>query len=660
MHLRYLTYIILIFMAVLISRVTSAQEKRLKRADAIYEAGEYHRAAEAYKSVLDKLSTSEERVSVYFKMGNAYYLSGSYRLARTYLHRVIRYDKSNREAYLKLGEVYRLSDKYEDALEVYNEYQNLNGKDSVFQKKIEETKMAQEWKDIKTRFKVKEARDFNTRADDFTTSVVEKDGYDHVFFASTRKGVTGKDKSDITGDRFSDIFVSKKNRKGEWDEPQLLDSLNSPYDEGAPCLLESGSQMYFTSCQVEKNKKKGCQIYKISKTGTEWMNPERVSIVPDTVSVGHPSLTPDQNRMYFASRKQGGYGGADIWYVEKENGDWGKPINAGPEINSPYDELFPYVLDDSTLFFSSEQYPSMGGLDLFKAKKISRYRWKVENMKPPFSSPGNDFGIYYYKNADKGYFTSDRDGSKGQDIYFFEKPPLKFALEGYVTDKDTEAVIDSAVVHLIGSDGTMFTDTTDAETGYFYFNLKPNTEYVYVVHEEGYFNGKARLTTDTLYYDHTFVHHVKLESYQKTFEIPNIEFEFGSFALTDKAKHSLDSVVELLNNNPNLVIELSAHTDMIGTDEDNMELSKKRADAVADYLISKGIAPGRLQTRGFGESQPIVIDEQHNEYDWLEEGDVLTPEFIEQLSEEQQKIANQMNRRTEFRVIQNDYIPSLD
>lgn len=637
-----------------------AQERRLKKANAIYEAGEYHRSVEAFKSVLDKLSSREQRAPVYFKMGNAYYLAGNYRLARTYLHRTTRYDEANREAFLKLGEVYRITDKYEDALEVYNEYQEINGKDSVFEKKIEATKLAMEWKDIKTRFKVNTVRDFNTRDDDFTPSVVEKDGYDHVYFASNRKGVTGKDKSDITGNRFSDIFVSKKNRKGEWDDPKSLDSLNSPYDEGSPHLMEGGSQMYFTSCQSEKGEKLGCQIYQISKSGTEWLNPERVPLVPDSVSVGHPTVTPDGNRMYFAARKTGGYGGADIWYVEKEDGDWGEPKNIGADINTPRNEMFPYIRDDSTLFFASNQHPSMGGLDLFKAKRVSRYGWEVENMKPPFSSPGNDFGIYYYKNKEKGYFTSDRSGAKGEDIFYFEKPPLEFALEGFVTDKDTEEVIDSAVVHLIGSDGTMFTDTTDAESGYFSFELKSKTDYVYVIHKDGYFNGKARITTDTLYYDYTFEHHVQLENYRKTFEIPNIEFEFASFDLTDAAKHSLDSVVNLLNDNPNLVVELSAHTDMIGTEEDNLELSKKRADAVADYLVSKGIAESRLETKGFGESQPIVIEDEHQKYDWLEEGDVLTPEFVEELTEEQQEIANQMNRRTEFRVIKNDYIPSLD
>ncbi len=660
MHLRYLTYIILIF-TLSFSLPLKAQEKRMQKADAIYEAGEYYRCIDRYQRVLKKLNTRDERAPVYFKIGNAYYLSGNIRRARTYLFRAAKYDESNKEAWIKLAEVYRLMDKYEDAIEVYDEYTEINGADSVVDIMRESTKLAMEWKTAKTRFEVSDVRDFNSRDDDFTPGVVEKDGFDHVFFASTRKGVTGKKKSDITGERFSDIFVSKKSRQGDWSDPKNLDSLNSEWDEGTPELFANGSSMYFTSCQVEKGQKLGCQIYEISKSGSDWMNPERVPIISDTVSIGHPALSPDGERLYFSARKDGGYGGADIWYVEKEDGGWGKPKNLGPDVNTPNDELFPYMRNDSTLYFASNQLPNMGGLDLFKAVKTSAYKWRVNNMKPPFSSPGNDYGIYYYKEEDKGYFTSDRPGSKGADIYYFEKPSLKFDIEGFVIDKDTEEPIDSAVVHLIGSDGTMFTDTTDAYDGFFSFNLKSNTDYVYVVHKDGYFNGKARFTTDTLYYNHTFEHEVELETYNKTFEIPNIEFEFGSFDLTDAAKHSLDSVVELLNDNPNLVVELAAHTDMIGSDEDNMKLSEKRAEAVSAYLQSQGIPAGRLSTEGFGESRPIEADEElARQYDWLEEGDVLTPGFVENLSEEQQEIANQMNRRTEFRVTANDYIPNLD
>ncbi len=660
MSLRYIKYVFIALILVQ-SLPSNAQEKRIEKADAIYEAGEYHRAIDRYKRVLKKLTTRDERAPFYYKLGNSYFMSGNIRRARTYLRRASKYDEANRDAWLKLGEVYRRMDKYEDALETYREYIQINGQDSVIQKMIESTELAMEWKDIQTRFQVNEMRDFNTRDDDFAPGVIEKDGFDHVFFASTRKGVAGKRKSDITGERFSDLFVSKKDRKGRWSEPEKLDSLNSEFDDGAPEMFGNGSSMLFTSCQKEKGIKKGCQIFKISKSGNDWMNPERVPLVPDSVSVGHPTLSPDGNRMYFSSRKDGGFGGADIWYVEKEDGSWSRPKNLGPTVNTPNDELFPYMRNDTSLYFSSNRQPSMGGLDLFVATKKSSYKWKVDNMKPPFSSPGNDYGIYYYKNKEKGFFTSDRPGAKGDDIYSFEKPPLKFALEGFVSDKDTEEPIDSAVVHLIGSDGTMFTDTTDAVDGFFSFSLKSNTEYVYVVHKDGYFNGKSRFTTDTLYYDYTFTHEVELETYNKTFEIPNIEFEFASFDLTGKAKHSLDSLVGILNDNPNLVIELTAHTDMVGSEENNIELSQKRAQAVAEYLQEQGIPEGRMSTRGKGESEPIVVDENEaTEYDWLEPGDELTPEFIESLPEEQQDIANQRNRRTELRVIANDYIPILD
>jgi peptidoglycan-associated lipoprotein len=151
-----------------------------------------------------------------------------------------------------------------------------------------------------------------------------------------------------------------------------------------------------------------------------------------------------------------------------------------------------------------------------------------------------------------------------------------------------------------------------------------------------------------------------LETYNKTFEIPNIEFEFGSKELTPLAKYSLDSLTQVLNDNPNIIVELAAHTDMIGSEENNMILSHERAKAVRLYLISRGILAGRLTTVGYGESRPIEIEEEQPRYDWLKKGDVLSPEYVENLTDEQQEVANQLNRRTELRVIAHDFVPSLD
>ncbi len=675
MQTQYIRYIFILLLLVFVAQIdTSAQvrrrkskgkyhrlQKRIKKADEFYDNGEWIESIRRYKALVRKIKGRGVKAPIYYKMGNAYYQSYNYKKARTYLKRSIKYDTQNRDAWIKLAECLKVTEKFDEGIALCDDYFDKVGEDSLMQVIKTSFYTAQEWMQVPTRFAVTPVRKFNSKDNDFSPFVVEKDGFDHIYFSTNRKGVKGKKQSQITGQRFSDIMVSKMNRQGKWEDLTSLDSLNTDFDDGTPFVVNSGAQMFYTACLVEKNQKKGCQIYQASKSGKDWMNPERLAIVGDSISVGHPCFSPDGNIMYFAARMTGGFGGSDIWYVEKDGGNWSKPKNMGQDINTPYDEMFPFMRADSTLYFASNRIPNMGGLDLFQAKKVKNsYKWTVENMKYPFSSAGNDFGIYYYANEDKGYFTSDRKGSKGEDIYFFEKPPLKFNLEGFVKDKETLAVVDSAIITLIGSDGAMFSDTSDVNDGFFEFKLKPNTEYVFVVNKTGYFNGKARFSTDTLYFDHNFEYEILLESYNKTFEIPNIEFEFASKELTALAKHSLDSVTQVLIDNPNIVVELAAHTDMVGTDESNMKLSRERADAVKKYLVENGILDGRLTTIGYGESRPVEIVKNHPTHTWLKRGDVLNPQYIESLTDEQKEIANQLNRRTELRVIGHDFVPTLD
>lgn len=674
MQVRFIKYIFLsLLIFVLFSSVAQAQksnpnkksrpdkvERRLTKADEFYFGGEFDESIRRYKKLLKKMTGRNQKAPVYYKIGDAYYQIYDYRKARTYLKRAAKYDLSNREAWVKQAECLKILEKFDEAIAVCDEYIQVVGPDTVIDAVKLSVNKTQEWIDLPTRYNASPVRKFNTRDNDFSPYVVEKDGFDHIYFSTNRKGVLGKRKSQINGQRFSDIMLCKKNRQGEWDDLETLDSLNTEFDEGTPALINSGATMYFTACKIEKGKPLGCQVYTIVKTGSEWLHPERVPIVGDSISIGHPAFSPTGDKMYFSARMTGGFGGADIWYVEKDGGDWSKPKNMGPYVNSYKDELFPFMRADSVLYFSSDRSPNMGGLDIFAATPDGKYRWVVKNMKPPFSSAGNDFGLYYYADEEKGYFTSDRKGSKGEDIYFFEKPNLNFSIEGFVKDKDTGEVVDSALVHLIGSDGTIFTDTTSEEEGFFDFKLKPNTDYVFVVHKTGYFNGKARLTTDSLFFDNLFEYEILLESTNKVFDIPNIEFEFGSRKLTPLAEHSLDSLIQVLNNNPNIIVELSAHTDMIGSEENNMKLSLDRAESVRSYLNSHGIMAGRMTTKGYGESKPVEILENNPKYDWLFKGDVLTPEFVDKLTKEKQEIANQMNRRTELRVIGHDFVPSLD
>lgn len=651
-------------MTVLISIFGSvaAQDKKLKKADDIFESGEYFRAITEYNALMKKIDNKSQKNEIYFKIGECYFMIGEYKKARTNFKKTAKVDDFEFVSKIRLAEIEIQEGTYEDAVAFYNQALEISPNDSIALKGIESANLAIEWLTLPTRYKIDKAKYLNTKKNDFSPSVDEKSGYDHVYFSSTRDEAKGKKTSGITGEKFSDIFITKFDRKQEWTDALPLDSVNTLFDEGTPCIFDGGRKFYYTSCRAEKGKKIGCQIYEAMKVEGEWMNPVNLNLTADTISIGHPAVSPDGNIIYFSARMQGGFGGADIWFVEKGSEGWSKPKNMGPAINSTGDELFPFMRADETFFYSSTKHPTMGGLDIFIAKKNEKGRWESENMKPPFSSNGNDFGVYYYATEDKGYFTSDRKGSKQEDIYWFVKPPLEFKLSGIAKDKDNMTVIDSCVVMMFGSDGSVFRDTTSVSgsAGKFDFKLKPKTDYVFVVTKDGYFNGKSRFTTDSLEFDKTFEYEILLESLNKTFEIPNIEFEFGKWELTGSSKHVLDSIVRIMIDNPYLIIELSAHTDMIGSEESNMELSQKRANSVTEYFSGKGIPEGRLIAKGYGKSQPKVIRTSDPRYSFLPKGTALTESFVNGLPPEQQVVANQQNRRIEMKVISNDYVPSLD
>jgi peptidoglycan-associated lipoprotein len=660
--MRKIIKIILIISLIFAGFATYGQEKRLKKADEIFEAGEYYRAIQEYNAVMKKVDNKSQKNEIFFKIGECYYMIGDYKKARTNFRKTAKVDDFEFISKIRLAEIEIQEGTFEEAILIYNEALTISPNDSIALKGIESANLAITWLTAPTRYKIDKAKQFNTKHNDFSPSVDEKDGYDHVYFSSTRDESKGKKTSGITGEKFSDLYITKFDRKGEWTDAIPLDSLNTEFDEGTPCVFEDGRKFYYTSCKAEKGKKMGCQIYEAAKIEGEWMNPTNLGIVPDSVSIGHPAVSADGNTIYFSARMQGGFGGADIWYVENGDEGWTKPKNMGPAINSTGDELFPFMRADGTFFYSSTKHPTMGGLDIFIATKNEKGRWESENMKPPFSSNGNDFGVYYYSNEDKGFFTSDRKGSKQEDIYWFVKPPLEFKLTGTPKDKDNSNVIDSCLVTLFGSDGSVFRDTSSVAgtAGKFDFKLKPKTDYVFVVTKDGYFNGKSRFTTDSLEFDKTFDFEILLESLNKTFEIPNIEFEFGRWDLTESSKHTLDSLIKIMVDNPYLIIELSAHTDMIGTEEANNELSQKRANSVTDYFKNKGIPEGRLIAKGYGKSKPKVIITPDPRYSFLPTGTILSEDFVKKLPPEQQQVANQQNRRIEMKVISNDYIPSLD
>ena len=261
---------------------------------------------------------------------------------------------------------------------------------------------------------------------------------------------------------------------------------------------------------------------------------------------------------------------------------------------------------------------------------------------------------------ERGYFSSTRKGRGNDEIYMFLLPPLKFNVIGEVKDDKTDEALENAVVKSIGSDG-ITVETTTLDDGSFRFMLKPNTDYVFVASREGYLNGKERETTKGQEKSNDFRTVIYLSNIRETIELSNsnVFYDFARWDLRPEAMVSLDKLIETLADNPTITIELMSHTDNRGQEEDNIELSQKRAQSVVDYLIERGIDPARLSAKGYGEGMPKVITKRdNNTNNFLREGAELSEAYINSLPATQQEVAHQLNRRTEFRVLRTDYKPS--
>ncbi|MEF8983241.1 MAG: OmpA family protein, partial [Bacteroidales bacterium] len=400
----------------------------------------------------------------------------------------------------------------------------------------------------------------------------------------------------------------------------------------------------------------GCKILSTVKNNGEWRNAEALSLAADSLIAAHPSITDDGSTLYFVSNMPGGQGKVDIWKVNRKDDEWGAPVNLGDNINTPGNEMFPFIHPDGTLYFSSDYHPGMGGLDIFKATPQDNGEYEIENMRYPINSTHDDFGITFEKEKEKGYFSSSREGD--DKIYSFILPPLKFSIEGVVKNKKSEEPIQNAQVKLVGSDGMTMSSKTN-EDGGFKFMLRPETDYVFVASKEKYLTNKENVSTTGLEESKVFEPELLLSSIEEPIELPNIFYDYDDWSLRSESKEALNQLVETLNDNPRVIIELRAHTDFRGEHAYNIELSTKRAQSVVNYLIDHGIDTERLRAKGYAATQPKVVDQNiAEEYDFLEEGTELTEEFIKNLeTEDQREIAHQINRRTEFKVIATDYEP---
>ena len=511
---------------------------------------------------------------------------------------------------------------------------------------------APQWKQEGSAYSVKRMDFFNSRRDDYSPCLGGEDN-DKLYFSSTRNDAEGDELSGVTGMKASDIFVSEKDDKGKWSKPEPVASgLNTAYDEGACCISADGKEMYLTQCTFEDAAPRYAKIMISNRADASWGQAKEFHLTRDTLSAfAHPAISPDSEWLYFVSDMPGGLGGLDIWRTRIMNGMAMGVENVGEPINTPGNEMFPTFRPNGDLYFSSDGHPGMGGLDIFIYKDST-----LIHPGYPLNSQADDFGMTFEGAYNRGYFSTSRNDGRGNDhIWWFENPEAVQLIKGVIYEMDGYGLPD-AEAYIVGSDGTNQHSLVKSD-GSFEYVAKPGTDYIILGTCGGFLNHKEEVTVPADVKDsETYSLLFPLANISVPVLIDNIFYEFGKARLLPSSAHALDSLVTMLNDNPNITIELSAHTDFRGSNEFNQKLSQQRAESVVNYLISKGIAADRLTPVGYGEENPKRIRKKvADHYPWLNEGDVLTEEFISKLKPDEQETANALNRRTEFKVLRTTY-----
>ena len=676
-----------ILLAVLVLSGCSIQQ-RIKRADKKFAIGEYYIAADIYKSCYSRLNSKTQRELkgyVAFRQAECYRLINNPRASSAYTNALrCKYQLQDSTVYLHAAQVLQNQGKYKEALKHYDSYLEAHPQDYVARAGKYACTKVDEWKRETSRYKVNEAKEFNQKRTSNFAPMFIGSSDDAVVFSSNRqekpKGGSKKLQrpSNVTGQQLFQLYQTRKNAAGEWEEIELLEGLSGGQEDeqkndstsggknagsaemGVCCFTKDGRTMYFTYSKPINGQDLGAKIYKSDRASGEWGEAQEVKLFADSsITVGHPALNPSGDTLYFVSDAAGGQGGKDIWFAELEGSEWvnAQPLGAG--INTSADEMYPYVHADGSLYFASNGHPGYGGLDLFKATRDTTNKdsvvWILFNLGAPFNGAGDDFGITFAGNTQNGFFSSNRGDKKGMDkIYQFVLPEMEFIAEGKVSDELGNPIAD-AKLRIVGSDGTNSMINTRRD-GSYKIKIKRDVKYVMLATSRGYLNAKEQWNTYNLKDSKTYTMDFMLSPISRPVKMENVFYEFGRWDITPATETELLKLVKLLNDNPNITIELSAHTDLVGNEQFNLELSQKRAQSCCNFLIQHGIDPERLTPVGYGKTKPIIADKALNkQYPFIPVEQALDEAFILSLPADKQEVCNAINRRTEFKVIKTTY-----
>ena len=686
---------------------SNAQKNFVSDADLKYENEAYFSAIDLYKKGEVREKDWKEKGRINFQIAECYRNSVEPEQAQTYYERAItlKYQNEFPNIYLLLADVLKEQGEYDLAVENINKYLEVVPENDAAQNFLKSCEKAVEWKSNPTKHVILNEVGLNTSHYDYSPTWADN-SHNKIIFVSARDGSTGDSEDPRTGDSYMDLYITERDNNNKWFEAvPLSKAINTEDNEGPAILTPNGKHIFFTRCTRSKNKKNkkslGCDIFHSvyigdneqelnDSTNTEndnWSKAEKVVLKPegaDSLSCGHPAIDTAMTFMVFSADFPGGSGGKDLWVSEYDAREqsWLSPINLGPNVNTSANEMFPYISKDGSLYFSSDGYDGLGGLDIFKASKLADKQWgDVTNLEFPLNSPEHDFGIIFEKE-DMGLLSSSRHdnpiGGKGKDdIYNFKIPPVVIALEVYVLNKETNEPIPGVTLKLTAIDSTAaggivheYVQTTDVEGKYIFEEnsngdryVDHNLVYILEVEKDSLDKAEKQFTTFNIEKSKRFMEEVYLQPFfevDESGEIKAADVELEVRYALDKSdllvdtlnsslekvnsKDTLDLLYATLIDFPTMMIELSAHTDCQGKDSYNKKLSDKRAQSCVDYLVSKGIDRERMVPRGYGEDVP--------------KGEGLECETINKLpTKEERDAAHQKNRRTQFKVLNYDYIP---
>ena len=646
------------FLAVALMLHSCAADNAMRKGEKFLSIGEYHDAAEQFKKAYTKTPTKERQLRGQraLKMAHCYRHISSTQKAISAYRNALRYNVATLDDRLDYARLLLKNGEYKRALAEFELLNDSMPNNVLVRNGLLSAKMAPKWKEQGSDYTVKKMTEFNSRRADYCP-VLAGDQWDRLYFSSTRNDALGDELSGITGAKPGDIFFSDKDDKGKWSKPQTIESgLNTEYDEGACCLSPDGSTMYLTQCLSDASYPRFAQIVTAQRSDASWGKTTPLLITNDTLSsYAHPAISPDGEWLYFVSDMPGGKGGLDIWRMRlTANGPVGVE-NLGEPINTPGDEMFPTFRPNGDFYFSSDGHPGFGGLDIFIATVGEDGKYHLSHPGYPLNSQGDDFGMTFQGQLNQGFFSSNRGDGRGWDhIYSFYNPEIVQTIRGWIYEQDGYELT-AGEARIVGTDGTNLRLGVRGD-GSFEYVVKPGVDYIILAMCDGFLNHKEEIHVDSVKESKVYDLQFPLASISAPVLIDNIFYAFDKATLLPESKNALDSLILMLNENPNITIELSAHTDYRGAEAYNKKLSQKRAESVVKYLINHGIAADRLTAVGYGEEKPKTIRRKVAErYPWLKENDVLTEEFILKLKPEQQETANALNRRTEFKVLRTTY-----